>query len=84
MHLLYLFYRYIKSWPETHHSNIVLEKAHSLNISVFEAVKVLHFSQRVTNDRFGYANFLMKKFGCDGTRQPILNQAWLNWVDEDF
>ena len=64
--------------------NIVPEEAHSLNISVFEAVKVLHFSARVTNNKFSYANFLMKKFGCGGsTGQRMLNQAWLDWVDEE-
>ena len=63
--------------------NIVGRNNNSMNISVFEVIKVLHFSQRVYNERFAYANFLMKKFGCGGDEQEKLNSRWLNWVDED-
>ena len=64
--------------------NLVEEIDQSVNISVFEVIKVLHFSKRVYNEKHMYANFLMEKFGCGGVEQERLNLGWLSKIDEKY
>ena len=64
--------------------NLVGEIDQTMNISVFEVIKVLHFSKRVYEKKFRYANYLMKKFECGGDEQERYNLGWLSWIEEKY